>query len=476
MNSSPPTVVDTAGGFPSPASIKATGHSGLLAYVSPSRPGTAFPGKPITRRVLDEYRAAGVPVAPVWQYGKPGEATPSDWTTGRAGGRRMARQALDTWFAAGGPGWTPIYFAVDEDLTLDQWNSTAVEFFRGCGDVLGPQWVGIYGHSRVCAWAAEDGVIGRTPDGRRWWAWQTRAWSGSEIAPEAVLYQRIIDTPNTPGPKVGGIVVDVNDVLAPDWGQTGIDRSPTGRDRLRPAFRDVDLLGPNNQGRGGASIVYFLLHTEEGSSTAENLVRSGNASGAFSYHYIVDDQTRVAMVDTDLASWSVLDANNRSINLCFAGSRAAQSRDEWLRRFRNAIRIAAWTVVEDAAKYPTLNPRAVQGRPYPLGDVPCVSDHYFVTKVLGIGDHTDVGPNFPWDVLAADLREFLDVVPGGVVPGGPGGPGEPGGVEPGGPPAPGEPDDETPGEPPPSWWSRRWNDGRELLTGAFGRLRRLLPD
>lgn len=178
----------------------------------------------------------------------------------------------------------------------------------------------------------------------------------------------------------------------------------------KPTFKDVNMLGPNRQSRNGARVPYFFLHTEEGSSTAENLVRSGNNSGAFSYHYIVDDAARVAMVDTDYGSWSVLDANNRSINLCFAGSRASQSREVWLSRFRNAIRIAAWTVTEDMRKYPYLR-SVVQPPPYRKGDVACISDHAFVTRVLGIGTHTDVGPNFPWDVFEADLRSYLAPAP-----------------------------------------------------------------
>ncbi|UAJ15452.1 lysin A [Gordonia phage Puppers] len=183
----------------------------------------------------------------------------------------------------------------------------------------------------------------------------------------------------------------------------------------KPAFRDVDLMGNNRQSRLGARVVYLGLHTEEGYSTAENLVRSGNNSGAFSYHNIIDNNTRVAMVDTDYAAWCVLDANNRSLGYCFAGSRASMSRQEWIDKFRNAIRIAAWTAVEDVKKYPYLG-RVIQSRPYPKGNIPCISDHYFVTKVLGVGTHTDVGPNFPWDLFTADFNAYLSGASAVVVP------------------------------------------------------------
>lgn len=184
-----------------------------------------------------------------------------------------------------------------------------------------------------------------------------------------------------------------------------------------PTFRDVELMGNNRDSRYGARVIYIFLHTEEGASaSAEALVRSGNASGAFSYHNIFDDNTRVAMVDTDYGSWSVLDANAYSINYCFAGSRAAQSRDVWLSKYRNAIRIAAWTAVEDIRKYSYIGKVVNPGQSYPKGRVPCVADHYFVTKVLGIGTHTDVGPNFPWDVFTSDFNAYLSGAAAPAVP------------------------------------------------------------
>lgn len=177
-----------------------------------------------------------------------------------------------------------------------------------------------------------------------------------------------------------------------------------------PAFRDVELMGNNRQSRNGASILYIFLHTEEGSSTAEQLVNSGNNSGAFSYHNIIDKNTRVAMVDTDYASWSVLDANNYSINYCFAGSRASFSRQQWIDGYRNAIRIAAYTAVEDCKKYNRIGRVVNRGTGYPKGKIPCIADHYFVTKVLSIGTHTDVGVNFPWDLFESDFNAYLSGV------------------------------------------------------------------
>ena len=85
--------------------------------------------------------------------------------------------------------------------------------------MIGVQRTGIYGGIKACQWAAADGVIGRSRSPGHVWAWQTRSWSYGQIYPAAVLYQRIVATASNPGPIVGGIEVDVNDVLAQDCGQ-----------------------------------------------------------------------------------------------------------------------------------------------------------------------------------------------------------------------------------------------------------------
>ena len=403
-----PTVIDTAAGFPSAAAIKAAGHAGILAYVSPSRPGSNFPGKPITKAIADSYRANGVQVAAVWQYGKPNGSAPSDWTTGYEGGKRMAAEALQRSRAAGMPGYCPIYFAVDENITLAQWNSTAVQFFRGCCDAIGREWVGIYGSSRVCSWAIEDAAV----DPR--WVWVTRAWSDDDGKGYAALYQRVIDTPSSPGPQIGGVTVDVNDVYAADWGQWSINRAPgtpsaqTGGGMTAPRFAFIPAIGGASSPRTRAPI-NFLLHTEQGGGQnpaidAERLGRyCNNTANQVSYHYSLRDGKLVQLVPLNRASWSVLDANGYTINLCFAGSYAEWTRKQWLDYCREDIRIAAYIAVRDCKAHNI--PVTVIKPPYRRGAG--ISDHKYVTQALGIGTHTDVGAGFPWDIFEADVRSFL---------------------------------------------------------------------
>lgn len=199
--------------------IKSAGYDGALVYVSELRPGADFDFKPVTREYADALRAAGLHVVSCYQYGKPGWPTPSDFTRGYDGGVADAQTAMRLHTAAGGPDSAPIFFSVDEDIDLDTWNSVAVQWFRGINSALGANRTGIYGHANACGWAIRDGVIGRSTIVGHGWAWQTRAWSGGEREPAAVLYQYVIVTASDPGVPLGGTHVDVNEVLAADFGQ-----------------------------------------------------------------------------------------------------------------------------------------------------------------------------------------------------------------------------------------------------------------
>jgi hypothetical protein len=126
--------------------------------------------------------------------------------------------------AAGGTDSAPIFFSVDEDIDASTWKSEAVQWFHGINSVLGADRTGIYGHNRACAWAAADGVIGNSTSPGYRWAWQTKAWSAGEREPAAVLYQTEVVTASDPGALIDGVHVDVDDVLAADFGQWALGR------------------------------------------------------------------------------------------------------------------------------------------------------------------------------------------------------------------------------------------------------------
>ena len=202
-----------------PDQITSAGFDGALVYVSELRPGADFDFKPVTREYADALRAAGLQVVSCYQYGKPGWPTPSDFTRGYDGGVADAQTGLQLHGAAGGPNSAPIFFSVDEDIDLDTWKRLAAQWFRGINSVLGVDRTGIYGHAQACGWAIGDGVVGRSTTAGHSWAWQTKAWSHGEREPAAVLYQSVVVTPSDPGVVIGGIKVDVDEVLATDFGQ-----------------------------------------------------------------------------------------------------------------------------------------------------------------------------------------------------------------------------------------------------------------
>ena len=218
-------LVDFADRLVQPEQLKAAGFDGALVYVSELRPGATFDFKPVTRDYADRLRAAGLHVVSCYQYGKPGwETSPSDFTRGYDGGVADARTALRLHTAAGGPDTAPIFFSVDEDIDAKAWKSLAGPWFRGINSVLGPQRTGIYGGARQCSWAIADDVVGHSSSPGHRWAWQTKAWSGGAREPAAVLFQREVVTATDPGFMIDDIHVDVDDVLARDFGQWDLSR------------------------------------------------------------------------------------------------------------------------------------------------------------------------------------------------------------------------------------------------------------
>jgi len=180
----------------------------------------------------------------------------------------------------------------------------------------------------------------------------------------------------------------------------------------RPDFNEYPVWSRNYQARNGTKPSMFLIHTQEGDSNADQLARWMQGPVGVSYHYTISMDARdkgitvCDVVDTDYSSWSVLDYNSRSINLCFAGSRASWTRQQWLDRVGRAIDVAAYLAVQDCKKY-GFSTKVVAP---PYTSTPGISDHAYVTS-RGIGTHTDVGKSFPWDVLAESVAKYSGTAP-----------------------------------------------------------------
>lgn len=184
----------------------------------------------------------------------------------------------------------------------------------------------------------------------------------------------------------------------------------------RPDFNEYAMWSGNHESRAGTPVDMILLHTQQGGGNADSLARwLQNPANQVSYHYTVSEDpvdhgvTVCDVVDTDLASWSCLSGNGRSINICLAGSYAEWTREQWLSKAPRAIDVAAYLAALDAAKYNV--PRRVIKPPY--GPPGGVSDHRWVTRWLKDGTHTDVGgpmsgpwTGFPWDVFEAAFARY----------------------------------------------------------------------
>ena len=194
----------------------------------------------------------------------------------------------------------------------------------------------------------------------------------------------------------------------------------------RPDFNEFAIWTRNNQRRNGIVVDAFFIHTQQGGggdAAAEDLAKYAVATEKMpsdkkiSYHYYGSQAsdggvTIVDGVDTDYASWSVGNANDRSINFCFAGSRAEQSREVWMAKFGKVIDVCAYLAVQDSLKYKF--PAKVIAPPY-KDRIPGISDHNYVTQIIKWGSHTDVGPNFPWDHFDARVKYWVAQLSGGVV-------------------------------------------------------------
>jgi N-acetylmuramoyl-L-alanine amidase len=201
---------------------------------------------------------------------------------------------------------------------------------------------------------------------------------------------------------------------------------------VRPDFNEFPNWCQNSQSRNGIPIDCLLVHTQEGAENDDNaaldlsnfIISSTGTNNPVSYHDSVHQAsdggvTVVNSVDTDYASWSVGNSNNRSINRCFAGSDASWTRAQWMTQAK-AIDVMAYLMVLDALKYNIDISDAASitfGPNYSGRKPPVVSDHRYCTKVLQDGNtHTDVGDGFPVDIYGAAIIKYWKAANGVVAP------------------------------------------------------------
>lgn len=164
---------------------------------------------------------------------------------------------------------------------------------------------------------------------------------------------------------------------------------------------DVDLSPLFNFGgpRSTAGIQRVVIHTTENSlgtpakNVADYQLRMENGS----YHYLVDAvPTKVRCNTDDWVTWSTGNnaGNLYGLNLSFV-AQAAWTRAQWLAQ-EKMLRAGAEVVADWCKKHNIPVTKATTGRGIcGHGDL----------RPFGGTDHTDPGPNFPWDVFLGYVRQ-----------------------------------------------------------------------
>ncbi|MGY4099588.1 DUF1906 domain-containing protein [Nocardia sp. R16R-3T] len=199
------TLVDYAGGVPSADAIRDDGHLGVIRYVSDRRPGAEWmEGKPLRAKEVDQLHAAGLTIVSNYQFGK---GPTADWRGGLEAGKKHADRGLELHLAAGGPENRPIYASIDDNPAPADFATMIAPYILGWESVLGKQNVGIYANAPTIELASAAGLGS--------WYWQHN-WGTPKgfVHPAAHLHQIEIDKRD-----IDGIGVDVNNILAAEYGQ-----------------------------------------------------------------------------------------------------------------------------------------------------------------------------------------------------------------------------------------------------------------
>lgn len=185
---------------------------------------------------------------------------------------------------------------------------------------------------------------------------------------------------------------------------------------LKPDSPLVDSLAvsPNFEDSGDYDrrsrwVVLHTMETAEGNSIAESIGGNWftNPDAQASAHYCVDNDSIVQGVNEGDYAWaSGPTGNYLGIQIEMAG-RAAQTRAEWLDDYSRAMleRVAALTA--DICTRQGIPVRVLTDEQVAAGEAG-ITTHAALARVFRETDHTDPGPNFPWDYFMERVRAHVN--------------------------------------------------------------------
>lgn len=155
-------------------------------------------------------------------------------------------------------------------------------------------------------------------------------------------------------------------------------------------------------------IVIHAMQYPERVTAAEDIARDfAMTTDERSAHITVDNNSTVQCVPDRDVAWAAPGANADGIQVELAGY-SGQTREQWLDEYgRQLLDRAADDVAQYCVKF-DLPPVKLTDAEL-AADKPGICGHDQVTRVFKKSDHTDPGPNFPWDHFIKRVAELFAV-------------------------------------------------------------------
>lgn len=184
---------------------------------------------------------------------------------------------------------------------------------------------------------------------------------------------------------------------------------------LKPDSPLVDSLAvsPNFEDSGSYDrrsrwVVLHTMETAEGNSIAESIGGNWftNPAAQASAHYCVDNDSIVQGVNEGDYAWaSGPTGNYLGIQIEMAG-RASQSRAEWLDDYSRAMLERVAAITADICTRQGIPVRVLTDEQVARGEAG-ITTHAALARVFRETNHTDPGPNFPWDYFMERVQTYV---------------------------------------------------------------------
>lgn len=179
---------------------------------------------------------------------------------------------------------------------------------------------------------------------------------------------------------------------------------------VSPNFSDS-----GNYDRKSKWVVLHTMETGENNSIAENIGAGWftNPNAQASAHYCVDDNSIVQCVNEGDYAWASGPTGNlNGIQIEMAG-RAAQSRADWLDDYSRAMLERTAALTADICKRHGIPVRVLTDEQVARGEAG-ITTHASLARVFRETDHSDPGPNFPWEFFMERVQAHAGGTGGSV--------------------------------------------------------------